>query len=265
MYDAPLSFPCFSPFSQLLFACECETVLLILLISHAIDFLPLLTDCAGPWDSLPSVHSALQEVSLDPLLNPSLSSSPVSAPDSSQKLPLEATVCMADKAPPLADRRGATGGRSTEQKSTIRMQGTLQGSGEMDCGCGDRHGASKTVGRSSERRERQRETCSPCCEKKSLQTQTSSTAWPWNSYPSANSNGGSLSSGDKHLQERLSSRGLISREEERAGGHSVICCPSKMTEDPPAASAAASSELWSMPGCDKLPGTLRSWTSTVSR
>ncbi|XP_011474571.1 membrane-associated guanylate kinase, WW and PDZ domain-containing protein 2 isoform X4 [Oryzias latipes] len=228
-------------------------------------------DCASPWDSLSSVHFALQEVILDPLLNPSLSSSSVSAPDSSLKLPLEATVCMADKAPLLTDRssRGATGGRSTEQKSTIRMQGTLQGSGETDCGCSDKHGAlpSKNVGRSLERRERQRETCSPCCEIKSLQTQTSSTAWPWNHSPSVNLNGGSLSSGDKHvnLQERLQSRGLISREDEKAGGHSVICCPSKTMGDPAAASATASSELWNMPGCDKLPGTLRSWTSTVSR
>ncbi|XP_047453284.1 membrane-associated guanylate kinase, WW and PDZ domain-containing protein 2-like isoform X6 [Mugil cephalus] len=231
-------------------------------------------DCAGPWDSLSTAHSALQEVTLEPHLNPLLSSHPASAPDSPHQVPLEATVCMADKAPLLTDHssiRGATGGRSTEQKCIIRGQGTPQGSADVDCGPGDRQPRAlppkAVVGRSVERRERQRDTCSPCCERKGLHAQAMSTVWPWDPYVSVNLNGASLGSGDGHvgLQERLVSRGLFSREDEKAGGHGGLCCPSKTMEDPPARSAAASPGPWNIPGSDKLPGTLRSWTSTVSR
>uniref|UniRef100_A0A665XDB1 Membrane-associated guanylate kinase, WW and PDZ domain-containing protein 2 n=1 Tax=Echeneis naucrates TaxID=173247 RepID=A0A665XDB1_ECHNA len=182
-------------------------------------------DCVSPWDPISTAHSALQEVTLEPHLRPLLSSHPASAPDSPHQLPLDATVCMADKAPPLTDHssiRGATGGRSTQQKCIIRGQGTPQGAGEVDCGPGDRH---------------------------------------------VNSNGASLASADGHvsLQERLVSRGLFPREEERASGHTGLCCPTKAMEDPPVRSAAASPGPWNIPGPDKLPGTLRSWTSTVSR
>ncbi|XP_041794179.1 membrane-associated guanylate kinase, WW and PDZ domain-containing protein 2-like [Chelmon rostratus] len=230
-------------------------------------------DCAGPWDSLSTTHSALQEVTLEPHPNPLLSSHPASAPDSPHQLPLEATVCMADKAPQPTDHssiRGATGGRSTQQKCITRVQGTPQGSGEVDCGPGDRQPRAlppkAVLGRSVDRRERQRETCSPCCERKGLHTQVMTTVWPWDPYVSVNLNGASLGSGDGHvsLQERLASRGLFPREDERASGHSGLCCPSKTMEDPPTRSAAASPGPWNVPGSDKLPGTLRSWTSTVS-
>ncbi|XP_040894041.1 membrane-associated guanylate kinase, WW and PDZ domain-containing protein 2-like [Toxotes jaculatrix] len=231
-------------------------------------------DCAGPWDSLSTAHSALQEVTLGTHPNPLLSSHPTSAPDSPHQLPLEATVCMANKAPQQTDHsfiRGATGGRSTQQKCIIRGQGTPQGCGEVDCGPGDRQPRAlppkAVLGRSVDRRERQRDACSPCCERKALHTQAMSTVWPWDTYVSVNSNGASLAGGDGHvsLQERLVSRGLFSREDERASGHSGLCCPSKTMEDPPVRSAAASPGPWNVPGSDKLPGTLRSWTSTVSR
>ncbi|XP_026222000.1 membrane-associated guanylate kinase, WW and PDZ domain-containing protein 2-like isoform X3 [Anabas testudineus] len=231
-------------------------------------------DCAGPWDSLSTAHSALQEVTLEPHPNPLLSSHPVSAPDSLHQLPLEATMCMADKGPQMIDHssiRGAAGGRSTQQKCIIRGQGTPQGSGEVDCGPGDRQPRAlppkSVLGRSIERKERQKETCSPCCERKGLHTQAMSTVWPWDSYVSVNLNGASLSSGDGHvsLQERLVSRSLFPREDDRASGHSGLCCPSKSMEDPPVRSAAASPGPWNIAGSDKLPGTLRSWTSTVSR
>lgn len=234
-------------------------------------------DCAGPWDSLPTAHSALQEVTLEHHPNPLLSSHPTSAPDSPHQLPLEATVCMTDKAPQLADHsssKGATGGRSTQQKCIIRGQGTPQGSGEVDCGQGDRQCRAlppkAVLGKPVERRERLRETCSPCCEQKGLHTQAMTTVWPWDAYVSVNLNGGSLGTGERgegrvSLQERLVSRGLLPREEERASGHSGLCCPSKTMEDPTARSAAASPGPWNVPGSDKLPGTLRSWTSTVSR
>lgn len=255
--------------------CVCMCMLVCAFISVDLNiFSPPLTDCVGPWDSLSTTHSALQEVTLEPHPNPLLSSHPASAPHSPHQLPLEATVCMADKAPPLTDHssiRGATGGRSTQQKCITRGQGTPQGSAEVDCGPGDRQPRAlppkAVLGRSVERRERQKETCSPCCERKGLHTQAISTVWPWDPYVSVNLNGASLGSGDGHvsLQERLVSRGLFPREEERASGHSGLCCPSKSMEDPPARSAAASPGPWNVPGSDKLPGTLRSWTSTVSR
>uniref|UniRef100_A0A8D2ZZG2 Membrane-associated guanylate kinase, WW and PDZ domain-containing protein 2 n=1 Tax=Scophthalmus maximus TaxID=52904 RepID=A0A8D2ZZG2_SCOMX len=232
------------------------------------------TDCTSPWDSLSTAHSALQEVTLEPHQNPLHSSHLASAPDSPHRLPLGATVCKADKAPQLTDHssiRGATGGRSTQQKCIIRGQVTPQGSGEVDCGPGDRQPRvlpSKAVlGRSVERQERQKEACSPCCERKGLHTQAISTVWPWDTYVSVNSNGASLASADGHvsLQERPVSRGLFPREDERASGHSGLCCPSKTMEDPPVRSAAASPRPWNVPGSDKQPGTLRSWTSTVSR
>ncbi|XP_041852777.1 membrane-associated guanylate kinase, WW and PDZ domain-containing protein 2-like isoform X2 [Melanotaenia boesemani] len=224
-------------------------------------------DCPGPWDSLSTVHSALQEVTMEPNLNSLLSSHPASAPDPPHQLSLEATVCMADNSPLLTDHssiRGATGGRSTEQRCIIRGQGIPPGSGKVDCGPGDRQPRAlppkAVVGRSIEGRE----TCSPCCERRSLQTQTVGTVWP---YVSVNLNGAPLGSGDGHfsLQERLVPRGLFSREDEKTSGHSGLCCPSKTIEDPPARSAAASPGPWNIPGSDKLPGTLRSWTSTVSR
>ncbi|XP_026168093.1 membrane-associated guanylate kinase, WW and PDZ domain-containing protein 2 isoform X5 [Mastacembelus armatus] len=229
-------------------------------------------DCAGPWDSLSTAHSALQEVTLEPHPNPLLSSHPVSAPDSPHQLPLEATVCMVDKAPQPTDHgsiRGATGGRPTQQKCIIRVQGTPQGSVEVDCGPGDRQPRvlppKSVLSRPMERREWQREACSPCCERKGLHTQALSTVWPWDPYMSVNLNGASLASGDGHvsLQERLVSRGLFPRDDEKASGHSGLCCSSKSIEDPSARSAAASPGPWNIPG--NIPGTLRSWTSTVSR
>lgn len=186
-------------------------------------------------------------------------------------------MCMADQAPQQTDHssiRGATGGRSTQQNYIVRGQGTPQVPGEVDGGPGERQPRAlppkAVLGRSAERRERQRETCSPCCERKGLHTQAMSTVWPWDPYISVNLNGGSLSSGDRgdgrvNLQERLVSRALLPREEERAGGHSGLCCPTKTMEDPTTRSAAASPGPWNVPGSDKLPGTLRSWTSTVSR
>ena len=253
--------------------CMCMLVLSLFFIPVQLTvFCSRPADCTNPWDSLSTAHSALQEVTLEPHPIPLLSSHP--APDSPHQLPLEATVCMAEKAPQLTDHcsiRGAIGGRSTQQRGIIRGQGTPQGSGEVDGGLVDRQPRAlppkAVLGRSIERRERPKETCSPCCERKGLHTQALSTVWPWDTYVSVNSNGASLASGEGHvnLQERPVSRGLYLREEERAGGHSGLCCPSKTVEDPPARSAAASPGPWNIPGSDKLPGTLRSWTSTVSR
>ncbi|KAK7896201.1 hypothetical protein WMY93_021526 [Mugilogobius chulae] len=185
-------------------------------------------DCGSPWTSLPTAHSALQEVTLDLQPSPLLSS--LTAPESPPQLPLEATVYMADKAPQAAElgsSRGSSGGRSTQHKCGFRGQ-----CGEAD---GPRLLPAKAILGSSDRR--QRDTCSPCCERKALHAQTGSTVWPWDSYVSVN--GVSVGSGDGSLQERLLSR-TCPREEERSGAHSGMCCPSKAVEEPPARSAAAS-------------------------
>uniref|UniRef100_A0A3B3TU16 Membrane associated guanylate kinase, WW and PDZ domain containing 2 n=1 Tax=Poecilia latipinna TaxID=48699 RepID=A0A3B3TU16_9TELE len=175
-------------------------------------------DCASPWDSLSTAHSALQEVTLEPHLNPLLPSHPASSPDSPHRLHLEVKVCMADKVPLLTDHssiRRAIGGRSTEKGRQKHAAGAVS---------------------------------------------------PWDPYVTVNLNGASLGGdGPVGLQERLMSRNLFPREDEKAGGHSGVCCPSKTIEGPPARSAAASPGPWNIPGPDKLPGTLRSWTSTVSR
>lgn len=213
-----------------------------------------LTDCPGPWDSLSPAHSALQEVTVEPHLSPLLSSHPASAPESPHRLHPEAKVCTADKAPLLTDHssvRRAAGGRSTEQTCIIRGQGPPQWSGEASRGENQLRALppKAVVGQCNERRE----ICSPCCERKGRQTQAVSSVTPWDPYVTVSLNGATPGGGDGHvsLQERLKNSGLR--------------CPLKTIEDPPARSAAVSLGPWNVPGSDKLPGTLRSWTSTVSR
>lgn len=227
----------------------------LLFTSHFLrfSFCPL-TDCAGPWDSLSTAHSALQEVTVEPRLSPLLSSHPASAPESPHRLHPEAKVCTADTAPPLTDHssvRRAAGGRSTEQTCIIRGQGPPPWSGEATRGENQLRALppKAVVGRCNERRE----ICSPCCERKGRQTQAASSVTPWDPYVTVNLNGATPGGGDGHvsLQERLKNSGLR--------------CPLKTIEDPPARSAAVSPGPWNIPGSDKLPGTLRSWTSTVSR
>ncbi|XP_019743816.1 membrane-associated guanylate kinase, WW and PDZ domain-containing protein 2 isoform X3 [Hippocampus comes] len=211
-------------------------------------------DCVGPWDPLSTIHSTLPEVTLEAHQSPLPPSHPAASLDSPHQLLLEAATCMAaDKAPPVTDHgasaRGAAGGRSTQQKCMIRGQG-----GEAECGPGTGQPrvlpAKAVLGR-------QRDACSPCCDRKGA-----GALWPWDPYVSVTPNGASLAGRDTHvsLQERLLSRGVYPREEERSGGHA------KRAEEPAARRVAANSPgPWNIPGPDKLPGTLRSWTSTVSR
>lgn len=179
---------------------------------------------------------------MEPRLSPLLSSHPASAPDSPHRLHPEARVCTADTAPLLTDHssvRRAAGGRSTEQTCIVRGQGPPPWSGEATRALPPK----AAVGRCNERRE----VCSPCCERKGR------SVTPWDPYVTVTLNGATPGGGDGHasLQERLKSSGPR--------------CPLKTVEEPPARSAAVSPGPWNIPGSDKLPGTLRSWTSTVSR
>ncbi|XP_061679573.1 membrane-associated guanylate kinase, WW and PDZ domain-containing protein 2-like isoform X2 [Syngnathoides biaculeatus] len=211
-------------------------------------------DCVGPWDSLPTIHASLPEVTPEAQQSPSPASRPAASLDSPHSLPLEAA---ADKAPQATtdhspSARGAAGGRSTQQKAAIRGKG-----GEAERG--PRVLPAKAI------LGRQRDACSPRFDRKGAGTQAVGALWPWDPYLSVTPDGAPLAAGGG---ERLLSRGLYPREEERPGGHSSLCCPYKSAEEPPArraASAATSPGPWNIPGPDNLPATLRSWTSTVSR
>ncbi|KAJ3596342.1 hypothetical protein NHX12_002750 [Muraenolepis orangiensis] len=174
---------------------------------------------------------------------------------------------MAGQAPQLTDQgaiRGASGGRSTQQRYTIRGQGASPGPGEVDKGTGECQPGplppKVVLGRTTNRREMQRDTSSPCCERKDLQTQGTGSAWPWDSCIGVN---GGAHPG-KPL-DRLESKGLLPREGKRPSGNPEQCCPSTRVEGSTERSSTASPGPWKLPGPDKLPGTLRSWTSTVSR
>ena len=235
----------------------------------SLAFLPAFppTDSGSPWDPLSTVHHALQEVTLDPH-HPAQLFSSHSAPDSPHQLPLEVRVCMAGQAPQLIDQgsiRGASGGRST-QRYTIRGQGAPPGPGEVDKGTGECQPGPlppKAVqGITTNRREMQSDTSSPCCERKDLQTQGTGCDWPWDSCVGVSVNGGAHPG---NPLDRLEPKGLLPREGKRSSGNSGLCCPSKRVEGSTERSSTASPGPWKLPGPDKLPGTLRSWTSTVSR
>jgi len=226
------------------------------------------TDSGCPWDPHSTVHHALQEVTLDPH-HPSQLFSSHPAPDHPYQFSLEVSVCMAGQAPQLTDQgsiRDDSGGRPTQQKYTIRGQGAPPGLGEVDEGTGECLPAPlppKTVlGRTTNRREMQRDTSSPSCERKDLQTQGSGSAWPRDSSVGVSVNGGAPPG---NPLDRLESTGLLPREGKRPSGNSGQCYPSKSVEGSTELSSTASPGPWKLPGLDKLPGTLRSWTSTVSR
>ncbi|XP_077371603.1 membrane-associated guanylate kinase, WW and PDZ domain-containing protein 2 isoform X2 [Festucalex cinctus] len=211
-------------------------------------------DCVSPWDSLSTIHSTLPEVTLEAHQSPLPPSHPAASLDSPHQLPLEAAGCMAaDKAPQVTDHgssaRGAAGGRSTQQKCMIRGQG-----GEAECGPG---AGQPQVLPAKAVPGRKRDACSPCCARKGA-----GALWPWDPYMSVAPIGASMVAADAHgsLQERLPSKGVYPREEDPSR------VQAKSAEETPARRAAATSPgPWNIPGPDKLPGTLRSWTSTVSR
>ncbi|CAL8357205.1 unnamed protein product [Lota lota] len=225
-------------------------------------------DSGSPWDPLSTVHHALQEVTLHPH-HPAQLFSSHPAPDIPHQLSLEVRVCMAGQAPQLTDQgsvRGALGGRSTQQRYTIKGQGAPQGPGEVEEGtwvCQPGPLTPKAVlGRTTNRREMPRDTSSPCCESKDLQTPSTGSAWLWDSCVDVSVNGGAHPG---NLLDRLAPKDLLPKEGKRSSGNSGQCCPSKRVEGSTERSSTAFPGPWKLPGPDKLPGTLRSWTSTVSR
>lgn len=225
------------------------------------------TDNGCPWDPLSTVNHALQEVTID-THHPSqlFSSHPV--PDHPYQFSLEVRVCMAGQAPQLTDQgsiQDHTGGRPTQQKYTIWGQGARPGLGEVDEGTGKCLPATlppkSVLGRTTNRREMQRDPSSPSNERKDLQTQGSGSACTWDSV-GVSVNGGAHPG---NTLNRLESTGLLPRVGKRPIGNNRQCYPSNSVEDSTEHSSTASPGHWKLPGLDKLPGTLRSWTSTVSR
>ena len=231
-------------------------------------FLPCvsLTDSSSPGDPLPTAHHALQEVTLHPRPpTPLFSSHP--APDIPHQLPLEVRVCMAGQAPPLTDQgsmRGALGGRSTQQRYTIKGQGAPQGPREVEEGtwvCQPGALTPRAVpGRTTNPRVLQRDPSAPWCESQDLQSAGS--AWLWDSCVHVSVNGGAPPG---NLLDRLEPRDSLPKEGEQSSGISGQCCPSRRGEGSTEHSSTAFPGPWKSPGPDRLPGTLRSWTSTVSR
>ncbi|XP_059917365.1 membrane-associated guanylate kinase, WW and PDZ domain-containing protein 2-like isoform X3 [Gadus macrocephalus] len=223
-------------------------------------------DSGSPWDPLSTAHHALQEVTLHPRPPAQLFSSHP-AHDTPPQLPLEVRVCLAGQAPQLTDQgsiRGALGGRTTQQKYTIEGQRAPQGPGEVEEGtwpCQPGAMARKAVlGRNTNRREMQSDPSAPCCESQDLQSAGS--AWLRDSLVDVSVNGGAPPG---KLLDRLEPRDSLPKEGRRFSGISGQCCPSHRAEGLTGRSSTALPGPWRSPGPDRLPGTLRSWTSTVSR
>ncbi|KAM6961411.1 membrane-associated guanylate kinase, WW and PDZ domain-containing protein 2-like isoform 3-T3 [Aplochiton taeniatus] len=211
-----------------------------LLLKRGSGQVPEYADSASPWDTLPPAHPTLQEVTLDSQPSPSLSSHPVSAPDSPHQLPLEAMRQMAGQVQLMTDTiamRGGTGGRSTQTRYTVRGQGSPLGPEEVGGVETQPHTrpSKAALVRSTEKGERESKTSNPCCEREDPHTQATRDVWPWDPYLSVNLNGGSFGREDRgdgrvNLQEGPEPRGLSPRDGERPHGHRGLCCPSKDTE-----------------------------------
>ncbi|XP_046890991.1 membrane-associated guanylate kinase, WW and PDZ domain-containing protein 2-like isoform X4 [Hypomesus transpacificus] len=217
-------------------------------------------DSASIRDALPPAHPALSEVTLDPQTPPPFpaSSNPASASDPPHQLSLEAPLRMVGLAPQQTDlwsTRGGPGGRSTQPRCTVQGQETYPVPRDVEGGHWQMQPRPLKAawGRSMERRDG--ENSSPGGEKEQAQA-----AWPWDPYLNVSLNGADPG----HLKDRPEPRGLQPRVEEGALGHSGLYCHSLGLEGPVDGSAGALGP-WGSPGQDRPAGTLRSWTSTVSR
>lgn len=244
-----------------------------------------LPDNAAPWDARPSASPSLSEVALpiDSLSMSSPSSHLAPAPDPPHLLPLDVprdTVARDNrtersKSPQKAEllnpdpvsqgRRAATtggsgrakkeGGRSTHKGH--RMQPTTEGEGGKEGQSGEPKLSRSTRGRSKERNtgDTRESTHSPSSSK----------------LPHTNGNSRDdverYSGGLQHQQVEPEQSKPRVRELDRGLGESRLSLPNKITSSGSAAGrkATVSPGPWKIPGSDKLPSTLRTGTSTLSR
>ncbi|XP_018536437.1 membrane-associated guanylate kinase, WW and PDZ domain-containing protein 2a isoform X3 [Lates calcarifer] len=242
-------------------------------------------DNAAPWDARPSASPSLSEVALpiDSLSMSSPSSHLAPAPDPPHLLPLDVprdTVARDNrtersKSPQKAEllnpdpvsqgRRAATtggsgrakkeGGRSTHKGH--RMQPTTEGEGGKEGQSGEPKLSRSTRGRSKERNtgDTRESTHSPSSSK----------------LPHTNGNSRDdverYSGGLQHQQVEPEQSKPRVRELDRGLGESRPSLPNKITSSGSAAGrkATVSPGPWKIPGSDKLPSTLRTGTSTLSR
>lgn len=240
-------------------------------------------DNATPWDACPSASPSLSEVAppIDSLSMSSPSSQLAPAPDPPHLPPLDASRDPAardsrterSKSPQKADllnpdvisqgRRAATTGSSTRAKKEggrsthkgHRVQPTPEGEGRKEGHSGDPKHSRSTRGRSKERNS----------------GDSSESTHPPSSSKVPHTNGNS-----KEDMERYSSRQQQvepeqgkpkPRELDRSLGESRPSLPNRNTSSSSVAGrkATVSPGPWKIPGSDKLPSTLRTGTSTLSR
>ncbi|XP_062299373.1 membrane-associated guanylate kinase, WW and PDZ domain-containing protein 2a [Scomber scombrus] len=244
-------------------------------------------DNAASWDACPSASPSLSEVAppIDSLSMSSPSSHLAPAPDPPHLLPLDVprdpvirdSRTERSKSPQKAEllnpdpisqgRRAATtggsgrakkeGGRSTHKGH--RVQPTTEGEGGKEGQSGEPKPSRSTRGRSKERNTG--DSSFPSGKRETTQSPSSSM------LPHTNGNSREdverYSSGQLELEQSKPRP----RELDRDLGESRPSLPNKSTSSGSAAGrkATVSPGPWKIPGSDKLPSTLRTGTSTLSR
>ncbi|CAB1437156.1 unnamed protein product [Pleuronectes platessa] len=241
-------------------------------------------DNAAPWDARPSASPSLSEVAppIDSLSMSSPSSHLAPAPDPPHLLPLDVPRDAGardgrterSKSPQKAEllnpdpigqgrRAASTGGSGRAKKEGgrssrkgHRVQPTTEGEGGKEGQSGELKASRSTRGRSKERQtgETRESTHSPSCSK----------------LP--HTNGNSREDVERYgvgWQQQVESEQCKPRPRDRSLGESRPSLPIKTTSSSSSGVAGrkvtVSPGPWKIPGSDKLPSTLRTGTSTLSR
>nr|XP_046235266.1 membrane-associated guanylate kinase, WW and PDZ domain-containing protein 2a isoform X4 [Scatophagus argus] len=238
-------------------------------------------DNAAPWDGRPSASPSLSEVAppIDSLSMPSPSSHLVPAPDPPHLSPLDVprdpmagdSRKERSKSPQKAElpnpdpnsqgRRAATtggsgrakkeGGRSTQKGH--RVQSTAEGGGGKEGQSGEPKPSRCTRGRSKDRNTGDNRESTQCSSTSKLPHANGGSREDVNRY----------SGGQQQVESEQSNP--RPREADRGLGESRPSLPNKSTSSAAGRKATVSPGPWKIPGSDKLPSTLRTGTSTLSR
>ncbi|XP_060932297.1 membrane-associated guanylate kinase, WW and PDZ domain-containing protein 2a [Limanda limanda] len=243
-------------------------------------------DNAAPWDARPSASPSLSEVAppIDSLSMSSPSSHLAPAPDPPHLLPLDVPRDAGardgrperSKSPQKAEllnpdpigqgrRAASTGGSGRAKKEggrsshkVHRVQPTTEGEGGREGQSGELKASRSTKGRSKERQtgETRESTHSPSCSK----------------LP--HTNGTSREDVERYgvgWQQQVESEQCKPRPRDHSLGESRPSLPIKTTSSGGGGGSVAGRKVtvspgpWKIPGSDKLPSTLRTGTSTLSR